>query len=85
MSDPRRELLADLACGWKLRWEDGTYYAFPPGEHVVSDRVVGELSTRGFLQRCNGNVCFISDEGKLAYIKSTDEMQSFDPFAEGRP
>ena len=82
LDNPRsKEILEKLSAGWRIELEDhggfdgyGLYLA-PPGRVSVANRDVEELREAGFLETFPSGAAVISDAGRLAFIRSTDEMQ----------
>ena len=71
------EIVAALAGGYVIRTEidehDREYFLDPPGARRLVAEQVSRLIREGWLESFNGGYR-LSDDGKKAYLRSTDEL-----------
>ena len=70
MSDT--ELLAALADGFKIhQTSPGLFQLIKHGPQITQDQWE-KLGANGWVRCCNGTVSFLTDEGKIEYLKRTN-------------
>lgn len=70
-----REVVAELASGALLRLDDDNYWILVRDLKQPQGDVIDHLMHCGWLESMpNGGTCKISDAGKIAYLRSTDEL-----------
>jgi len=77
LSKEAAQILMHLVDGYKLQLQPDSNVYFDLVRHgpAPDPRAVNELGEAGFLKGfANGGGYWVSDEGKLAFIKSTDEL-----------
>lgn len=77
LSREAQEALNDLAAGFKIKSEGSGWWPALIYEQTkkISGPIFDELSRAGFLQGiANGSGFLISDKGRKAHLKSTDEL-----------
>lgn len=78
LSRSSQEALNDLAAGFKIKSDgDGGWWPILVYEQTkkISGPVIEELMNAGFIHGiANGSGFQISDEGRKAHLKSTDEL-----------
>lgn len=78
-----REVVGELASGALLRLDDDNCWILVRDLKQPEGDVISHLMHTGWLESmANGGTCKISEAGKLAYLRSTDELgdgQLIDP------
>jgi hypothetical protein len=68
------DIVQHLASGWRLGDEDGDYFVTRTAGRVRSD-TINRLLAEGWCETRN-RCLILSDAGRAAYLRSTDEMGS---------